>query len=167
MANKNNILNRKSAARASLNKGIKNRRAMSTTSQESVIVCNFKTPVPNKPEFFNGSVRLPFISSGTSPVCNSTKEISLPQGATHQYPPSKISNYAVGTGKIASTSHLKATVSGGTFTLTGGMNQDKQQRIEYKLSPSGGISQVASTRVSQEREPLSKPFHHKFRQKVL
>ncbi|CAI2382700.1 unnamed protein product [Moneuplotes crassus] len=164
---KKNILSRKSAARAFLNKGIKNRRAMSTTSQENGIIGNFKTPVPNKPEFFSGSVRLPFIASGASPVCSSTKEISLPQGATHQYPSSKISSYAVGIGKTTSTSHLKATVSGGTFTLTGGMNQDKQKRIEYKLSPSGGISQVASTRVSQEREPLSKPFHHKFRQKVI
>ena len=83
---------------------------------------------------------------------------------SHQYSASQTSNYAIGVGKTASANNLKATVSGGNFCLTGDDDKDKRKRIEYKCSPSGGISQIKTSSNSVGSEPKFNHFYQKFRQ---
>ena len=86
------------------------------------------------------------------------------KNGAHQYSVSQTSNYAIGVGKTSSANNLKATVSGGNFYLTGDARKDKSDRIEYKCSPKGGISQVKKSSTSVVQEPKYNHFYKKFRQ---
>lgn len=121
-----------SGKRYSYKEEINERRIISNHSNENDMSGKFKTAKNSTPQSFGGPVRLPYIASGGSPHSKASEGNSFSKTGTHQYSASQSSNYAIGVGKTSSSSNLKATVSGGNFTLTGGITQDKRDRIEYK-----------------------------------
>lgn len=138
---------------------------MSNQSNENDMSGKFKTAAKNStPQSFGGPVRFPYIAGGGSPISKGSEGNSFSKAGNHQYSASQSSNYAIGVGKTSSSSNLKATVSGGNFTLTGGINKDKREIIEYKCSPTGGITQVAPSQLNNENESHYNHFYHKFRQ---
>lgn len=102
----------------------------SNFSNEVAPSTRFKNVFNSTPMGPTGPIKLPFISGGSP----SKSEVGHPgqyKMNPHQYSVSDSSNYAIGAGKTTSSSNLKATVSGGNMSITGGKKGDKKDRIEY------------------------------------
>jgi hypothetical protein len=127
----------------------------STNMSSETGASRFKNIHNSTPHSIGGPVRLPYLTSSGSPSKNDLASHSYQKDST---------NYAIGVGKTTSSNNLKATVSGGTFSLSGQNASDRRDRIEFKCSPSGKISQLSPAK--KQSEPTFNHYYHKFRQQT-
>lgn len=132
-----------------------NDHASSTNMSGEAVATRFKNIHNSTPHSLGGPVRLPYLTSTGSPNKNEMTSQSYNKDS---------SNYAIGVGKTTSNNNLKATVSGGNFYLSGGRNNDNKERIEFKCSPSGKVSQLSPSK--RQAEPQFNHYYHKFRQQT-
>jgi len=112
-----------------------------------------------------GSVKLPFIPNGESPNRRGFIWQSYSRASAHQFSSTETQSYAIGVGKTTSSNNLKATVSGGKFSVSGIHSKDDRQKIEFKCSPTGTVKKISPSKMNIDNgDPKYNHYYHKFRQ---